>query len=190
MDHLPVDIDLLDEDNENAIKEDINKSLGFSAAALNGSSSGNYATASLNLELVASRVFTWIEEIAEELNKCIALNVIKDKDHVAEFRMLPITFVKRDQFVKFYSDLYARGKGSLSAWIAATGVNADDYISLMDYELDEDFENKYPVHKTSFTVTGKDAPEYEDVDNHGDLGNPSTASTVANNGNALPSPSD
>ena len=190
MDHLPVDIDLLDEDNENAIKEDINKSLGFSAAALNGSSSGNYATASLNLELVASRVFTWIEEIAEELNKCIALNVIKDKDHVAEFRMLPITFVKRDQFVKFYSDLYARGKGSLSAWIAATGVNADDYISLMDYELDEDFENKYPVHKTSFTVTGKDAPEYEDVDNHGDLDNPSTASTVANNGNALPSPSD
>ena len=106
--------------------------------------------------------------------------------------MLPTNFVNRAEFVKQFSDLYARGKGSLIAWIAATGVNADDYITLMDYELDEDFENKYPVHKTSFTVTGKDAPEHEDVDNNngGLESNPSTESTVANDGNASPAPSD
>ena len=87
--------------------------------------------------------------------------------------------------------MYARGKGSLLAWISATGVNADDYLSLMDYELDEDFENRYPVHKTSFTVTGKDAPEHQDVDNNsgGLPTNKSTESTIANNGNASPSPS-
>lgn len=192
MDRLPVDISLLDEENENAIKEDVNKGIGFSGAALHGSSSGNYATASLNLELIAANVYSWIEAIVKELNKCLNYNVIKDGAFVAECFVLPTTFLNREKYAKQFADLYARGKGSLIAWIAATGVNADDYISLMDYELENDFENKYPVHKTSFTVTGKDAPEYEDVDdnNGGSEGNPSTESTVANNGNASPSPSD
>lgn len=191
MDRLPVDISLLDEENENAIKEDVNEDIGFAAAALSGSSTGNYATATLNLEIISNNVFTWIEAIVEELNKCLNYNVIRDSSYRIEFRVLPITFVNRDKQVKFFSDLYARGKGSLLAWIASTGVNADDYLSLMDYELEEDFENRYPVHKTSFTVTGKDAPD-GDVDKSTDglESNPSTESTKANNGNASPSPSD
>jgi ribosomal protein L16/L10AE len=188
MDHLPVDISLLDEENENAIKEDVNEDIGFAAAALAGSSSGNYATATLNVEIVANNVFTWIENAVEELNKCLNYSVIRDGSYRIEFRVLPITFLNRDKMVKYFADLYARGKGSLMAWVAAVGVNAEDYISLMDYELEEDYENKYPVHKTSFTITGRDAPEYEDVD--GNPGNPSTESTVANNGNSSPAPSD
>lgn len=189
MDRLPVDISLLDEENENAITEDVNEDLGFSAAALSGRSSGNYATATLNLEIVASNVFTWIEAIVEELNKCLNYTVLKNRDYRTEFHILPVTFFNRDKMVKHLSDLYARGKGSLLAWVAASGINADDYVSAMDYELNEDFENRYPVHKTSFTITGKDAPEYQDVDGSG-LTNPSTASTAANNGNASPAPSD
>jgi len=190
MDSLPVDTSILDEKNENAIKEDVNEDLGFSAAALSGSSTGNYATATLNMEIIASNVFTWIEAIVEELNKCLNYNVIRDSNYRIEFRVLPITFVNRERQVKFYSDLYARGKGSLMAWIAATGINADDYLSLMDFELDEDFENIYPVHKTSFTVTEKDATDNEvDKSNGGLESNPSTESTKANNGNASPSPS-
>lgn len=191
MDRLPVDISLLDEENESAIKEDVNEDIGFAAAALSGSSTGNYATATLNLEIISNNVFTWIEAIVEELNKCLNYNVIRDSSYRIEFRVLPITFVNRDKQVKFFSDLYARGKGSLLAWIASTGVNADDYLSLMDYELEEDFENRYPVHKTSFTVTGKDAPDGDVDKSAGGLeSNPSTESTKANNGNASPSPSD
>ena len=191
MDRLPVDISLLDEENENAIKEDVNEDIGFAAAALSGSSTGNYATATLNLEIISNNVFTWIEAIVEELNKCLNYNVIRDSSYRIEFRVLPITFVNREKQVKFFSDLYARGKGSLLAWIASTGVNADDYLSLMDYELEEDFENRYPVHKTSFTVTGKDAPDGDVDKSTGGLeSNPSTESTKANNGNASPSPSD
>ena len=191
MDRLPVDISLLDEENENAIKEDVNEDIGFAAAASSGSSTGNYATATLNLEIISNNVFTWIEAIVEELNKCLNYNVIRDSSYRIEFRVLPITFVNRDKQVKFFSDLYARGKGSLLAWIASTGVNADDYLSLMDYELEEDFENRYPVHKTSFTVTGKDAPDGDVDKSTGGLeSNPSTESTKANNGNASPSPSD
>ena len=188
MDRLPVDISLLDEENENAIKEDVNKNIGVSAAALNGSSSGNYATATLNAEIISNNVFTWIEAVVEELNKCLNYGVFRSRDYRMEFRVLPITFINREKSVKMYSDLYARGKGSLLAWIAATGFNTDDYLSLMEYELEENFENKFPVHKTSFTVTGKDAPD-QDVDGNAPK-NESTASTAANNGNASPSPSD
>lgn len=191
MDRLPVDLSLLDEENENAITEDVNEDLGVAAAALGGSSSGNYATATLNLEIVANNVYSWIEALVEELNKCLNYNVIRDGSYRVEFRVLPITFLNREKQVKMFSDLYARGKGSLMAWIAATGINVDDYLSLMDFELDEDFENKYPVHKTSFTITGKDAPD-SDVD--GNTGNDpplnaSTESTKANNANESPSPS-
>lgn len=192
MDSLPVDIDLLDEENENAIKEDVNEAIGVGAAALSGSSStSNYATAVLNMEIVSNNVFTWIEAIVEELNKCLNYTVIRDSSYRVEFRVLPITFTNREKQVKYFSDLYARGKGSLLAWIAATGINADDYLSLMEYELEEDFENRYPVHKTSFTVTGKDAPDGDvDKSTSGQPANASTASTQNNNGNASPSPSD
>lgn len=190
MDSLPVNIDLLDEENENAMKEDVNNAIGVGAAALSGSSStSNYATAMLNLEIVANNVFTWIEAIVEELNKCLNYNVIRDSSYRVEFRVLPITFANREKQVKYFSDLYARGKGSLIAWIAATGMNADDYLSLMDYELEEDFENRYPVHKTSFTMTGNDDAD-QNISSSDAPANASTASTVANNGNASPSPSD
>lgn len=192
MDRLPVDLSLLDEQNENAIKEDVNEDIGIAAAALSGSSTGNYATATLNIEIVANNVYTWVEALVEELNKCLNYNVIRDSNYRVEFRVLPITFINREKQVKFFSDLYARGKGSLIAWIASSGMNVDDYLSLMDFELDEDFENRYPVHKTSFTVTGKDAPD-GDVDHSTGDGDPplnaSTESTKANNANASPSPS-
>lgn len=78
MDRLPVDLSLLNEENENAIKEDVNEDIGVAAAALSGSSTGNYATATLNMEIVANNVFTWIEALVEELNKCLNYNVIRD----------------------------------------------------------------------------------------------------------------
>lgn len=195
MDYLPVDISILDEENEDSISEDVNEDLGFSAAALSGSSTGNYATATLNLNIVASKVFAWIEDIVDELNKCLSYNVIRDSNYKVEFRILPVTFANRDSQVQYLSDLYARGKGSLLAWVAATGMNADDYLSLMDYELAEDFENKYPVHKTSYTLTGNGDSGGE---NSGDENSSvlkedapaSTVSTVENGGNSYPAPSD
>ena len=195
MDYLPVDISILDEENEDSISEDVNEDLGFSAAALSGSSTGNYATATLNLNIVASKVFAWIEDIVDELNKCLSYNVIRDSNYKVEFRVLPVTFANRDSQVQYLSDLYARGKGSLLAWVAATGMNADDYLSLMDYELAEDFENKYPVHKTSYTLTGDgdSGGETSGEETSGTLKEDapaSTVSTVENGGNSYPAPSD
>ena len=93
------------------------------------------------------------------------------------------------------TDLYARGKGSLTAWIASTGWDSDIYISLMDYELENDYENKYPTHKTSYTLTSKDS-SISDAD-HSDVGrnrveektNENSIASENLNGNSQPKPS-
>ena len=113
-----------------------------------------------------------------------------------ECAILPVTFVNRDKQVKYMSDLYARGKGSLTAWIASTGWDSDIYLSLMDYELENDYENKYPTHKTSYTLSGKDL-EASDVDQSNKNGRPkveekTNENSIASeniNGNAQPKPS-
>lgn len=159
IDKMDVDIDIFDEKNEASIKDAVPSDMGMSSACLDGNTKGNYATATLNLELVASHVYTWIENFMVELNKCINANVIRDSTCVVDCYILPTTFANRDKQVKYMQDLYSHGKGSLIAWVSACGFDADAYISLLDYELESDFENKYPVHATSFTMSGRDETE-------------------------------
>ena len=65
----------------------------------------------------------------------------------------------------------------------------------MDYELENDYENKYPTHKTSYTLTSKDS-SISDVD-HSDVGrnkveektNENSIASENLNGNSQPKPS-
>ena len=86
-------------------------------------------------------------------------------------------------------DLYMNGKGSLSLWASACGVRPDVFYALLDEELENDIENKYPVHKTSYTMSSKDSS--------GDAGrpesdsqNPETIASKSGNKNDIPTPSD
>jgi hypothetical protein len=58
---------------------------------------------------------------------------------------------------------------------------------MIDYELEEGWEDKYPVHKTSFTQSNDD-------DNNGrpktDDPSENTMKSQAHDGNNMPSPSD
>jgi hypothetical protein len=191
LDKIKIDTDLLDEKNENGIKNNINKGIGVSATALDGSSSGNFAATTVNLEVIAAHVYTWVEQITAELNKAINANVIRDQSCRVEFYILPTTFVNRDKMVKYMRELYTTGSGSLIGWVASTGFNYEVYLSLMDYELEEDFYNKYPVHKTSFNSAGGDS-------SGGDVGGrppipdstvATTITTTENRSNAAPKPS-
>lgn len=187
---MDVNIDIFDEKNESTIKDSVPADLGMSSASLDGNTKGNYATASLNLELVAGYVYTWIENYMSELNKCINANIIKDSSCVVDCYILPITFANRDKQVQYMKDLYSSGKGSLLAWISAAGFDSDAYISLMDYELECDFENKYPVHATSYTMSNKDKDDStvgrEKIDNPT---NENTIQSQSSNSNENPKPS-
>lgn len=187
---MDVNIDIFDEKNESTIKDSVPADLGMSSASLDGNTKGNYATASLNLELVAGYVYTWIENYMNELNKCINANIIKDSSCVVDCYILPITFANRDKQVQYMKDLYSSGKGSLLAWISASGFDSDAYVSLMDYELECDFENKYPVHATSYTMSNKDKEDSsvgrDSVDNPT---NENTIQSQSSNSNENPKPS-
>jgi len=136
----------------------ISTSLGFASSALNAESSGgsSYANLAVNLDLVSSQVFQSVNEIAIEYTRVInELLGIKPKDYI-DIKYLPISWLNKDDMFEKAQSLYTQGKGSLKFWIATMGVNIDDYLSMMDEELEEDFENKYPVHLTSATFSGKD----------------------------------
>ena len=61
--------DIFDERNENNINDNVALDLGIASALLNGVGSGTYASQQLNLQLVASEVFQWIEQITEVVGK-------------------------------------------------------------------------------------------------------------------------
>lgn len=181
--------DIFDEKYESNLTDRIALDLGISASLLNGVGSGSYSAQTQNLELVTAQLFQWIDQIAEELNKCINANIIKDPSNWIEVKYLPITHVNKDKMVGYVKDLYLEGKGPLSLWASACGISPDAFFALMDQELDEDIENKYPVHMTSFTASGKSdnnkggrPVEQNPTDN--------TVKSRTNNSNALPSPSD
>ena len=192
LDKMDVDIGIFDEKNESSIKNNVPADLGMSSASLDGNTKGNYATASLNLELVASHVYTWIENFMAELNKCINANIIKDSSCVVSCYILPTTFANRDKQVQYMKDLYSNGKGSFLAWVSATGFDADAYTSLMDYELEIDMENKYPIHATSYTMSSKDNDSGDNNGGRTPVDNPTNENTVqsqSSGSNSNPKPS-
>lgn len=179
--------DIFDDKYESNLNDKISLDMGIAAALLNGVGSGSYAAQEQNLELITAQLFQWIEQIAEELNKCISANIINDHKNWVECRYLPITHVNKGKMVSYTKDLYLQGKGSLSLWASACGISPDVFFALLDQELEEDIENKYPVHKTSYTLSSNDkSPGRPVTDNPSE----STVASRANNGNALPSPSD
>lgn len=178
--------DIFDDKYESNLNDKIALDMGIAAALLNGVGSGSYASQEQNLELITAQLFQWIEQISEEINKCISANIIKDKNNWVECKYLPITHVNKGKMVGYAKDLYLQGKGSLSLWASACGISADVFFALLDQELEEDIENKYPVHKTSYTLSNDSSPGRPITDNPKE----STIASRSNNGNAMPSPSD
>lgn len=179
--------DIFDDKYESNLNDKISLDMGIAGALLNGVGSGSYAAQEQNLELITSQLFQWIEQIQSELNKCISENIIRDSKNWVEVRYLPMTHVNKGKMVGYMKELYLQGKGSLSLWASACGISPDVFFALLDQELEEDIENKYPVHQTSYTLSGNDKSSGRPITDD------PTENTVAsrfNNGNAMPSPSD
>lgn len=178
--------DIFDDKNESNLGNKISTDLGVASSLLSGVGSGSYSAQTNNLELLSSQLFQWIEQIESELNKCISENIIKDTRNWVECKYLKITYANKNQAVENAKSLYLQGKGSLSYWAATCGISPDVFFALLDQELEEDIENKYPIHATSYNSSGDKAagrPEDNDSDN------PHTLQSKANNSNNTPKPS-
>jgi hypothetical protein len=88
--------------------------------------------------------------------------------------------------VGFAKELYLQGKGSLSLWASACGVSPDVFFALLDQEIDDNVE-AYPVHMTSFTMSGKQNGAGRPTDDKSN--NPNTLQSKSNNSNDMPKPS-
>lgn len=177
--------DIFDEKNESNLDDKISLALGFAGNALSGTGSGSYAAQESNLELVTSQIFQWVEQIENELNKCINENIIQDRKNPVEVKYLPITHLNKKSMVNYAKELYLQGCGSLSLWVASTGVSPEAYYALLDEEIQDGIYVKYKPHATSYNSSGKDAGR--------PITDEPTDKTVAgrgNHGNDLPSPSD
>lgn len=170
LDKLKTDIDLLNKDSSDSLRR-IATSLGFADSMLHGSG-GSMSSQRYNLRLISARIFAMLEQIQEELNKVINKNIIKDESNYIELYYLPITHVNRDEMVKHFKDLYTHASGSRQAYIASVGINPDAYLSLMDEEIENNFDEKYPPHQISFTQSNKDSDNKKSVD--ADPENPNT----------------
>lgn len=179
--------DIFDSKYESNLNDKISLDMGIAGALLNGVGSGSYAAQQQNLELITAQLFQWIDQISAELNKCISENIIQDNRNWVEFCYLPMTHVNKGAMVGYMKDLYLQGKGSLSLWASACGIKPEVFYALLDSELEDDIENKYPVHQTSYTLSSNNqSPGRPQTDNPTD----STIVSRSNNGNAMPSPSD
>lgn len=170
IDKLKTDIDLLDKDSTDLLTR-ISTSLGFAGSMLNGSG-GSMNSQRYNLRLISSKIFSWLEQIQDELNKVINKNIIQDEKNYIELYYLPITHVNREDMIKHFKELYTHAGGSRQAYIASVGVNPDAYIALMDEEIELGFDKKYKPHQTSFTQSNKDTDGKKPIDN--DPENPAT----------------
>lgn len=156
LDKIETNVEFLKVKGEDELIKRISTNLGFAGSALNGQD-GNHSSQKTNIEMVSSEIFTWLEQIQEEFNKVINANIIKNPKVYISLYYLPITHVNRGEMVKNMKELYTNGRGSLKAWIASTGWNVEAYLSLMDDEVEDKFDEKYQVHQTSYTMSGKDA---------------------------------
>ena len=187
--------EILDSKYESNLDERISLGLGFASASLNGVGSGSYSGQITNLELVSAQIFQWVSEIANELNKCISKNIIKDSKAWVEVKYLPITHINKKNMVGFAKDLYLQGCGSLSLWASATGIAPETFFALLDQEQDDNIYEKYKPHQTSFTLSKNDTANGGQKNKGGrptddDSLNDNTIRSKNTNGNANPSPSD
>ncbi|MCY8083106.1 hypothetical protein MOC02_07295 [Bacillus inaquosorum] len=184
LDKLETNVDFLKVKGEDELIKRISTNLGFAGSALNGQD-GNYSSQSTNIEMVSSQIFSWLEQISSEFNKVINVNIIKNPKSYVEVYYLPLTHVNRKEKVQNMKDLYTSGRGSLTAWIAATGWNPDAYLSLMEYEKEEGFDEKFPVHATSYTMSKNDKSAGRPEDDSSQ--NENTIKSKTNNSNGTPS---
>lgn len=187
LDSIDVDIDIFDSKNESALDASISMDLGICASLIGAMSSGTFSGGVHNLEMITSQLYTWVCEWQKELEFVINKTIIQDNGNKVNIYYFPTSFVNRKEFFGMMSDLYAKAGGSLTFLIAATGIDPDIYLQMLDSEIENEYFSKYLPHLTSSNISTND-----NVPGRPITVDPSenTVKSQNNGGNNLPSPSD
>ena len=83
-----------------------------------------------------------------------------------------------------------QGKGSLTLWASAVGISPEVFYAMLDEELEADIENRYPVHKTSYTQSSKDTSNQGGRPTNDNPTNDNTIQSKTNGSNNQPKPNN
>ena len=183
---IDVDTDIFDSKNESDLTNTIAQDLGICASLIGAMTTGNFASSQSNLEMLTAQLYTWVYEWQAELNHVINKNIIKDEKNAVEVYYFPTSFVNRKSFFDMMRSLYTEGCGSLTMWVASSGVDPNIYFSILDDEIESGMYERYQPHQTAWTSNN-------DTNSKSKIENPTNENTIksqSNNSNALPSPSD
>ena len=186
LDAINVSTDIFDNDNESSLNADIATDLGICASLIGAMESGSYAAGQNNLEMITSRLYSWICEWKDELVHVINANIIKDNKNKVDIYYLPTSFVNKKEFFDMMKTLYSEASGSLTFLIAASGVDPDAYLAVCDQEIKDGYFEKYQPHQTAYTQSSKNEGGRPTTDNPSE----NTVRSQEQLGNELPSPSD
>lgn len=130
----------------------ISTSLGFASGALNGEGNSTYSSLQVNIDLILTQIYQITEQIQWQYTKVFnnLLNA-KGKDLI-KFIYFKTSNLNKEKEFEIAKDLYTNAGGS-RLWMYAVGTGmVDDYMALMEYEKEENFDEKYPPHLSSFTA--------------------------------------
>ena len=136
----------------------ISTSLGFASSALNAESSGgsSYANLAVNLDLVSSQVFQSVNEIAREYTRVINELLGITPQNYIDIEYLPISWLNKDDMFEKVEKLYTLIGGNRRYLVACAGLNVDSYFSCLDEEIEDGYEEKYPIHLSANTMSSSD----------------------------------
>jgi len=134
--------------------EAISTDLGLATASLNGMGQGaSYSSLAVNINLLLSEVYQMLEQIEWQYTKLLNNFLEVKEDEWTEISYLRTSLLNREESFNTAKDLYTLAGGSrLYLYAVATG-DFNNYMKLMDYEKSENFDEKYPPHSTSFTMS-------------------------------------
>lgn len=148
--------------------ECVSTSLGLAISALNGGGQGaSYSTLSVNIDLMLAEVFQMLEQIQWQYTK-----LINNYLNIAEYEWIDIVYLKTstlNQETAFATakDLYLSAGGSRT-WLYAVGTgDSNTYLRLMEMESELGYDDKFPPHPTSYTLSEPANGESPDVKDSG-----------------------
>lgn len=176
-------INTLTDENMKRISTD----LGFASGALNGEGNATYSSLQVNIDLVLTQIYQWLEQISWQYTK-VFNNLINSKGKdIIKFIYLKTSSLNKKNEYDIAKEMFTLASGS-RLWLYAVGSgDIDTYMSLMEYEKVMDMDALYPPHLTSFTSNNETGDKGGRPS--GDSQNTNTQKSKSANTNKTPKPS-
>ena len=161
VDRLSKDSSLLKDTMSEENMKKISTALGFASSALNADAEGgaSYSSLQVNVDLILSQVFEHVENIATELTRVVNHHLGIEPRNYIELKYLKTSTLNKENMADRAKELYMNGMGSLKMWIAASGFDPEDYLAVMEEEIDEGIFEKFKPHPTSYNSSGNEDNE-------------------------------